>query len=83
MKIGVVGAFLAIQIDNSCDSVKLLRKYRWQTGYLPAEAFETTHEGKGYGLSNIEFAALRHGGSAAFSYNEKEHIFSSCIRFNI
>lgn len=83
VKIGVVGAFLAIQIDNSCDSVKLSRKYRGQTGYLPAEAFETTHEGKGYGLSNIEFAALRHGGSAAFSYNEKEHIFSSRIRFNI
>lgn len=83
VKIGVVGAFLAIQIDNSCDSVKLLRKYRGQTGYLPAEAFETTHEGKGYGLSNIEFAVLRYGGSASFSYSEKEHIFSSRIRFNI
>lgn len=83
VKIGVVGSFLAMQIDNSCDSVKLTHKYRGQTGYLPAEAFETTHEGKGYGLSNVEFATLRYGGSAAFSYNEKEHTFSSRIRLNI
>lgn len=83
VKIGVVGTFLAMQVDNSCDRVKLSHEYRGQVGYLPAEAYETTREGKGYGLSNVEFAALRYGGSAAFSYNEKEHIFSSRIRLNI
>lgn len=82
MKIGTVGTFLAIQIDNSCSSVRLAHGYKNQTGYLPAEAYESTHEGKGYGLSNTEFAALKYGGSASFLYSEETHVFSSRIRLN-
>lgn len=83
VKIGTVGTFLAIQIDNSCSAVKLSREYMGQSGYLPAQAYESLHGGKGYGLVNAEYAAVRHGGSASFSYIEESHTFSSRIRLNI
>ena len=78
----IIMTIVAIQIDNTCGSVKLAHKYKERTGYLPAEAYESTHEGKGYGLSNIKFAALKSGGSATFSYSEETHMFSARIRFN-
>lgn len=69
----------AIQIENSCLPVSFAAAFQKENraggeGWLPADAFKSTHGG-GYGLKSMEMITGKYGGHAWFSFNAKSRVF--------
>lgn len=83
IQIGRVQGSLAIEISNSCNEVRLNRRYQAEDGFSPAEAFISEHTGESYGLRSISHTARKYDGSAAFRFNAEKKTFIARIRLNI
>ncbi len=82
IKVGTVQGSLAIEISNSCKTVRLNRHFQTEDGFSPAEAFQSDHGG-GYGLHSIARTAQKYGGTAGFRFNAEKGKFTARIRLNI
>lgn len=82
IQIGMVQGSFAIEISNSCKSVRLNRRFQTEDGFLPAEAFQSSRPGGGYGLRSIAHTAQKYDGSASFHFNAGKEIFTARIRLN-
>ena len=83
VKIGTIHGSLAIEIANSCKSVRLNRRFQNDDGFSPAEAFLSGSENGGYGLRSISYTARKYGGSAKFRFDAEKELFITRIRLNI
>lgn len=61
VKIGVVGGSLAVEVENSCASVKFAGGKQNGGVFLPASAFASERKGGGLGLRSIAAAAEKSG----------------------
>lgn len=83
VQVGTVQSSLAIEISNSCQGVRLDRRYQSAEGFSPAEAFLSGRNGGGYGLRSISHTARKYGGSAQFRFNAEKRMFTTRIRLNL
>ena len=83
IRVGTVQGSFAIEISNSCKEVSLDKRYRSESGFLPAEAFISGREGGGYGLRSIAHTARKYGGSAMFRFDAEKELFTVRIRLNM
>lgn len=75
----IINDQFAIQIENSCLSVSCAPASQRGNraggeGWLPADAFKSTHS-SGYGLKSMEMITGKYGGNAWFSFDAKNRIF--------
>ncbi len=82
VRIGTVQGSFAIEITNSCKEARIIRRFRTEDGFLPAEAFLSGRAGGGYGLTSIARTAQKYGGSAMFRFDAEKEIFTARIRLN-
>ena len=61
VKIGVVGGSPAVEVENSCASVKFAGGKQNGGVFLPASAFASERKGGGLGLRSIAAAAEKSG----------------------
>lgn len=82
VQVGTVQGSLAVEISNSCQGVRMDRRYQTADGFSPAEAFLS--DGKvGYGLRSISHTAQKYGGSAMFRFNAETKTFTARMRLNM
>ncbi len=80
---GTVQGSFAVEISNSCKSVRMNRHFQNAGGFSPAEAFLSGETGGGYGLRSIAHTAQKYGGSAGFRFNAEKEVFTARIRLNM
>ena len=70
-----------LQVTNPCARVELAEGFREEDsgGFLPAEAYLSTHEGGGRGLLRVSQIAERHGGSAEFRHDADAETFTARV----
>ena len=70
-----------LQVTNPCARIELAEGFREESlgGFLPAEAYLSTHEGGGRGLSRVSQLAERYGGSAEFRYDADTETFTTHV----
>ncbi|MCD8346964.1 MAG: GHKL domain-containing protein [Lachnospiraceae bacterium] len=83
VEIGVVGDSMIIQMVNPCEKVYPSGKYPMNGTFLPAEAFQSSREGGGYGLSSLQHTAEKYDGDARFCFDEQAQTFTVRIRLNL
>ncbi len=83
VQVGTIQGSLAIEISNSCKSVRLDRHFQTEDGFSPPEAFLSDRAGSGYGLRSIAHTAQKYDGSAKFRFNAEKEMFTARIRLNI
>lgn len=82
IQIGMINASLAIQVDNSCDSIHFSRKKYQSQEFLSFDAFQSSDH-VGNGLKSMDITAKKYGGSALFCYDEEKRTFTTRIRLNL
>ncbi len=83
IRLGTVHGSLAIEISNSCKEVNLDKRFSSEDGFMPANAFISSRNGGGYGLSSIAHTAQKYGGSAKFRFDAEKELFTVRIRLNM
>ncbi len=83
IRLGTVNGSLAIEISNSCKEVNLDKRFSSEDGFMPANAFISSRNGGGYGLSSITHTAQKYGGSAKFRFDAEKELFTVRIRLNM
>jgi len=70
-----------LQVTNPCTHVELAEGYRSRApgGFLPAEAFLSTHDGGGRGLLRVSQLAERYSGSAEFRFDAGTATFTARV----
>lgn len=77
----VVQHVFMLQVTNPCARVELAEGFREEAsdGFLPAEAYLSTHEGGGRGLLRVSQLAERYWGSAEFRYDDGTATFTARV----
>ena len=70
-----------LQVTNPCVHVELAKGFHEEApgGFLPAEAFLSTHDGGGRGLLRVSQLAERYGGSAEFRFDADTATFTARV----
>ena len=70
-----------LQVTNPCSRVELAEDFseHGTGGFLPAEAYVSTHEGGGRGLLRVSQLAERYGGSAQFHHDSDTATFTARV----
>ena len=78
---GIIKHRLLFQITNSCAAVRYSEtvKENDKQKLLPAEAYLSTHEGRGYGLKRIDMISEKYLGTARFQFDGEKRLWTTRI----